>query len=181
MGIRLKILLACLGMTAVTLALGAYGLRQGAHQSQQFGRLMERMFDRGLISLADDLSILVSRQVNDADQVWALVNRDRRARAPADPAARPRRAPHLRERLPPVGDEVQDQPRDDHIDRGVPEGDRRRAASVKHRPARQVLGRGFEKSLGGLDAAHGGRRAAAKDRCAQGSGAAPHVEPSAAG
>src|SRR3981189_1227645 len=31
------------------------------------------MFDRGLISLADDLEILVSRQVNDPDRVRALI------------------------------------------------------------------------------------------------------------
>jgi methyl-accepting chemotaxis protein len=60
MGIRLKILLACLGMTAVTLALGIYGLRQGAHQGQQFGQLMERMFDKGLISIASAASARAS-------------------------------------------------------------------------------------------------------------------------
>ncbi len=47
------------------------------------------MFDRGLISLTDDLRVLVSRQVNDADSVWGLVNQTRRAIVPANPARRP--------------------------------------------------------------------------------------------
>lgn len=47
------------------------------------------MFDRGLISLGDDLEILVSRQVNDAESVWGLVNKSRRAAAPAMPSQRP--------------------------------------------------------------------------------------------
>jgi putative restriction endonuclease len=47
------------------------------------------MFDRGLISLSDDLDVLVSRQVNDADSVWGLVNRSRRAAVPTHPAHRP--------------------------------------------------------------------------------------------
>lgn len=47
------------------------------------------MFDRGLISLTDDLEVLVSRQVNDADSVWGLVNPARRAIVPANPAQRP--------------------------------------------------------------------------------------------
>jgi putative restriction endonuclease len=47
------------------------------------------MFDRGLISLADDLEILVSRQVNDAPSVWGLVNPARRALVPDNPAQRP--------------------------------------------------------------------------------------------
>lgn len=37
------------------------------------------MFNRGLISLSDELDILVSRQVNDPDSVWSLVNKSRRA------------------------------------------------------------------------------------------------------
>jgi putative restriction endonuclease len=37
------------------------------------------MFDRGLIGLADDLEILVSRQVNDPDGVRALINKSGRA------------------------------------------------------------------------------------------------------
>jgi putative restriction endonuclease len=40
------------------------------------------MFDRGLISLSNDLEILVSRQVNDLDGVLALINKDRRAHPP---------------------------------------------------------------------------------------------------
>ncbi len=48
-----------------------------------------RMFDRGLIGLSDDLEVLVSRQVNDVDSVWKLVNETRRATVPADRAHRP--------------------------------------------------------------------------------------------
>jgi putative restriction endonuclease len=47
------------------------------------------MFDRGLISLSDDLDVLVSRQVNDADSVWGLVNKSRRALAPTSLEFRP--------------------------------------------------------------------------------------------
>lgn len=47
------------------------------------------MFDRGLISLSDDLELLVSRQVNDVDSVWKLVNESRRAAVPANPVHRP--------------------------------------------------------------------------------------------
>jgi len=47
------------------------------------------MFDRGLISIADDLQILVSRQVNDVDSVWKLLNASRTAAAPSNPAHRP--------------------------------------------------------------------------------------------
>lgn len=47
------------------------------------------MFDRGLISLADNLQILVSRQVNDVDSVWKLLNASGMATAPSNPAHRP--------------------------------------------------------------------------------------------
>lgn len=47
------------------------------------------MFDRGLISLSDDLEVLVSRQVNDVDSVWKLVNPTKRAAVPAKSAHRP--------------------------------------------------------------------------------------------
>jgi putative restriction endonuclease len=47
------------------------------------------MFDRGLISLSDDLDVLVSRQVNDVEGVWKLVNQARRAAVPGNPAHRP--------------------------------------------------------------------------------------------
>lgn len=47
------------------------------------------MFDRGLISLSDDLEVLVSRQVNDVESVWKLVNAERRAAVPGNPAHRP--------------------------------------------------------------------------------------------
>jgi putative restriction endonuclease len=47
------------------------------------------MFDRGLISLSDDLDIMVSRQVNDIDRVWTLVNSSRMATPPVRSAMRP--------------------------------------------------------------------------------------------
>lgn len=47
------------------------------------------MFDRGLISLSDDLEVLVSRQVNDVESVWGLVNKARRAAVPGNPTNRP--------------------------------------------------------------------------------------------
>jgi putative restriction endonuclease len=47
------------------------------------------MFDRGLISLSDDLDVLVSRQVNDIDRVWSLVNPSRRVTVPERPWLRP--------------------------------------------------------------------------------------------
>ena len=50
------------------------------------------MFDRGLIGMSDDLSILISRQVNDRDSVERLLPSSRRASAPADAAL----APHPR-------------------------------------------------------------------------------------
>jgi putative restriction endonuclease len=51
------------------------------------------MFDRGLISLADNLEILVSRQVNDPDSVRALVNKSGRAIEPQRRSDRPH--PHF--------------------------------------------------------------------------------------
>jgi putative restriction endonuclease len=51
------------------------------------------MFDRGLISLADDLEILVSRQVNDPAGVRALINKSGRAMAPQRASDRPH--PHF--------------------------------------------------------------------------------------
>lgn len=51
------------------------------------------MFDRGLISLSDDLDILVSRQVNDRTGVEAMINRTGRALAPLRAADRPH--PHF--------------------------------------------------------------------------------------
>ncbi|WP_127524382.1 HNH endonuclease [Mesorhizobium sp. Z1-4] len=47
------------------------------------------MFDRGLISLDDDLAILVSRQVNDEESVRAMINRTGRALAPPRTSQRP--------------------------------------------------------------------------------------------
>jgi putative restriction endonuclease len=47
------------------------------------------MFDRGLISLADDLEILVSRQVNDQEGVRAMINRSGRALTPPRISERP--------------------------------------------------------------------------------------------
>jgi putative restriction endonuclease len=40
------------------------------------------MFDRGLISLSDNLEILISRQVNDPDGIQGIVNRNGRAIGP---------------------------------------------------------------------------------------------------
>ena len=47
------------------------------------------MFDRGLIGLADDLSILISRQVNDHDGIAGLLNRSGKALGPSRPSDRP--------------------------------------------------------------------------------------------
>jgi putative restriction endonuclease len=47
------------------------------------------MFDRGLISLSDDLEILISRQVNDHESVRAFVNQSGRALPPSRTADRP--------------------------------------------------------------------------------------------
>lgn len=47
------------------------------------------MFDRGLISLSDDLEILISRHVNDQDAARAFVNQSRRAHAPSRISERP--------------------------------------------------------------------------------------------
>lgn len=51
------------------------------------------MFDRGLISFADDLEILVSRQINDQEGIRSMINRDGRALAPSRAALRPH--PHF--------------------------------------------------------------------------------------
>lgn len=51
------------------------------------------MFDRGLISLSDDLEILVSRQSNDPDSIHAVINRSKRALLPGRSADRPH--PHF--------------------------------------------------------------------------------------
>lgn len=51
------------------------------------------MFDRGLISLSDDLKILVSRQANDPDGVGALINKGGHALPPLRPSDRPH--PHF--------------------------------------------------------------------------------------
>ncbi|CAA2136787.1 HNH endonuclease [Hyphomicrobium sp. ghe19] len=51
------------------------------------------MFDRGLISLGDDLEILISRQVNDVDGIRAFINRTGFAFAPDRVGDRPH--PHF--------------------------------------------------------------------------------------
>lgn len=51
------------------------------------------MFDRGLIGLADDLEILVSRQANDPDSVRGIINKNGYALAPQRLAERPH--PHF--------------------------------------------------------------------------------------
>ena len=47
------------------------------------------MFDRGLISLSDNLEVLVSRQVNDLASVWSFINKSKRAATPANPGHQP--------------------------------------------------------------------------------------------
>lgn len=51
------------------------------------------MFDRGLISLSDDLEILVSRQANDPESVRGMINNTGRALPPGRPLDRPH--PHF--------------------------------------------------------------------------------------
>ncbi len=51
------------------------------------------MFDRGLISLSDDLDILVSRHANDPDSIQGLINKTGRAIVPARAFERPH--PHF--------------------------------------------------------------------------------------
>lgn len=51
------------------------------------------MFDRGLISLDDDFTILVSRHVNDPDSARGLINASGRAIVPPRPSDRP--SPHF--------------------------------------------------------------------------------------
>jgi len=48
------------------------------------------MFDRGLLGLSDDLTILVSRQSNDLDAVKGMINASGKLLSPARPANRPR-------------------------------------------------------------------------------------------
>ena len=47
------------------------------------------MFDRGLVSLSDEYDVLVSRQANDPDQIWSLVNRTKKAILPENAAHYP--------------------------------------------------------------------------------------------
>jgi putative restriction endonuclease len=47
------------------------------------------MFDRGLISLSNDYDILISRQVNDPEQIESLVNKTGKARIPDGKLQRP--------------------------------------------------------------------------------------------
>ena len=47
------------------------------------------MFDRGLIGLQDDARIIISRYVNDPDQVRALIHKSGYAKFPADPTLCP--------------------------------------------------------------------------------------------
>jgi putative restriction endonuclease len=51
------------------------------------------MFDRGLISLNDDLEILISRQSNDLQAVRSIINKSGRALAPQRMSDRPH--PHF--------------------------------------------------------------------------------------
>lgn len=47
------------------------------------------MFDRGLLSLSDDLTILLSARINDIDSARKIINSSGRASPPANPAFRP--------------------------------------------------------------------------------------------
>ena len=47
------------------------------------------MFDRGLISLSDDMDILVSRQANDPDSIRSIINSTSRVMLPSREADRP--------------------------------------------------------------------------------------------
>lgn len=51
------------------------------------------MFDRGLIALADDLEILISRQTNDPEGIRSVINKTGRALEPRRPSERPH--PHF--------------------------------------------------------------------------------------
>jgi putative restriction endonuclease len=51
------------------------------------------MFDRGLIGLADNLEILISRQVNDPESARILINKTGHALAPQRSSQRPH--PHF--------------------------------------------------------------------------------------
>ncbi|MBX5225077.1 restriction endonuclease [Rhizobium sp. NLR9b] len=51
------------------------------------------MFDRGLISLSDDLNVLISRQANDPESILGLINKTGRAIVPSRPFERPQ--PHF--------------------------------------------------------------------------------------
>ncbi|MEH6753547.1 MAG: HNH endonuclease [Alphaproteobacteria bacterium] len=48
------------------------------------------MFDRGLVGLSEDLTILVSRQANDPDAVRSMINGTEKLIAPERPSERPR-------------------------------------------------------------------------------------------
>jgi putative restriction endonuclease len=48
------------------------------------------MFDRGLVGLSEDLTILVSRQANDPDAVRAMINGTEKLIAPERTSERPR-------------------------------------------------------------------------------------------
>ncbi len=49
------------------------------------------MFDRGLVGLGDDMTILVSRQANDADAVRSMINATGHLITPQRLADKPRR------------------------------------------------------------------------------------------
>ncbi|WP_242127028.1 HNH endonuclease [Sphingobium sp. Sx8-8] len=51
------------------------------------------LFDRGLVSLSDDLDILISRQANDRDSITAMIHKTGRATPPLRHADRPH--PHF--------------------------------------------------------------------------------------
>jgi hypothetical protein len=57
--------------------------------SQHLSGTAHWMFDRGLLSLSDDLDILISRQANDPDSIRGLINKTGRAIVPTRAFERP--------------------------------------------------------------------------------------------
>ncbi|WP_458390040.1 HNH endonuclease [Sphingomonas sp. F9_3S_D5_B_2] len=47
--------------------------------------LSHRMFDRGLLTVADDATILISNLINDVDGIRKILNASGRAQYPHDP------------------------------------------------------------------------------------------------
>lgn len=67
----------------------AEGGPDSVHNGLALSGTVHWMFDRGLIGLTGDGEIAVSRQVNNPEEIWRLMNPSRRARAPISPTLRP--------------------------------------------------------------------------------------------